>query len=194
MYSLDLPACSLVYVVTLAGHQLSTDLHVNNTGNAPFEFQALFHSYIKAPAEQVLISPLNGLKYFDKVSKETKTESRDGVDVKNFTDSVYENAPGNYKVVWPSGGIEVKTKNFKDVVVWNPRETGSSMSDMEHEGWYVYIHYTRRYILTSPLSFRLNYVCVEPGHVSGFAEVRPGDRWIGQQVLSVIDPSSPSSL
>jgi len=166
---------SLAYVVTLAGHQLSTDLHVINTGNAPFEFQALFHSYIKAPAEQVLVSSLNGLKYFDKVAKETKTESRDGVDVKNFTDSVYENAPGNYKVVWPSGGIEVKTKNFKDVVVWNPRETGSSMSDMEHEGW-------------------LNYVCVEPGHVSGFAEVRPGDRWIGQQVLSVIDPSSPSNL
>lgn len=152
MLPLNSPIYSLAYVVTLAGHQLSTDLHVINTGNAPFEFQALFHSYIKAPAEQVLVSSLNGLKYFDKVAKETKTESRDGVDVKNFTDSVYENAPGNYKVVWPSGGIEVKTKNFKDVVVWNPRETGSSMSDMEHEGWCVFTDSTRRHALTSPLS------------------------------------------
>jgi glucose-6-phosphate 1-epimerase len=128
----------LAYVVTLAAHQLSTDLHVTNTGSEPIEFQALFHNYILAPADQVLVTPLRGLQYFDKTSNSTKSETRDGVDVRNFTDSVYEGAPGTYKAVWATGGIEVKTHNLKDVVVWNPRETGASMSDMEPNGWYVF--------------------------------------------------------
>jgi glucose-6-phosphate 1-epimerase len=106
----------LTYVVTLAAHQLSTDLHVTNTSaTESFEFQALLHSYIAVPAkDQVLVSGLNQLTYIDKTDgAQSKKESRDGVDVRKATDSVYENAPGNYKVVWPEGGIEVKTKNFK---------------------------------------------------------------------------------
>jgi glucose-6-phosphate 1-epimerase len=129
-------------VITLAEHQLSTDLHVEapSTSSAPLEFQALLHNYIAAPADKVLISPLNGLSYFDKTDTAfdgVKTESRDAVDVRKFTDSVYQDAPGKYKVVWPGGGVEIKTKNFKDVVVWNPQETGAKMGDMEAQGWYV---------------------------------------------------------
>jgi D-hexose-6-phosphate mutarotase len=129
---------SLVYVVTLAGHQISTDLHVTNTGSEAFEFQALFHNYIAAPADHVLVTPLRDLQYHDKTANETKKETRDGVDVRKFTDSVYSDASGDYKVVWATGGIEIKTKNLKDVVVWNPRETGASMGDMEPDGWCVF--------------------------------------------------------
>jgi D-hexose-6-phosphate mutarotase len=129
--------CSLVYIVTLASHQLSTDLHVTNTGREAFEFQALFHTYILAPSNQVVVSPLSGLQYYDKVTNEAKTESRNLVDVKNFTDSVYENAPGTYHLKWADGGLEVKTREFKDVVVWNPQETGANMGDMEDGGWLV---------------------------------------------------------
>jgi glucose-6-phosphate 1-epimerase len=82
----------------------------------------------------VTVSPLNGLQYHDKVANATKTENRDAVDVQNFTDSVYENAPGTYQVKWSNGGIQVKTRNLKDVVVWNPRETGASMADMDQDG------------------------------------------------------------
>lgn len=130
--------------MTLAQHQLSTDLHVKNTGTTSFEFQALFHNYIRAPANDVLITPLQGIAYYDKTEAtdelraRPKVESRPGVDVKKFTDSVYENAGGRYQVVWPSGGVEVKTINFKDVVVWNPQEAaGSKIGDMEVGGWYV---------------------------------------------------------
>ena len=42
-------AFELAYVVTLAQHQLSTDLHVKNAGTTSLEFQALFHNYIRAP-------------------------------------------------------------------------------------------------------------------------------------------------
>jgi glucose-6-phosphate 1-epimerase len=174
---------SLAYVVTLAEHQLSTDLHVENPVDAPgpLEFQALLHNYIAAPAEKVLVSPLNGLSYVDKTDASfesgnaLKTETRDGVDVRKFTDSIYVDAPGNYKVVWPGGGVEIKTKGFKDVVVWNPQETGAKMADMEPQGWE-------------------KYICVEPGYVRGFNSVTPGNRWVGQQVISVINPQEPSNL
>ncbi|KAI0655078.1 galactose mutarotase-like protein [Cubamyces menziesii] len=166
----------LEYVVTLAKQQLTTDLHVKHTGlstTPPFEFQALFHNYIRAPANDVRITPLTGLAYYDKteVTDEAraapKVERRETVDVKRYTDSVYENAPGKYDVVWANGAIEIKTNNLKDVVVWNPQqETGSKIADMEEGGWE-------------------KYVCVEPGYVRGFVKIEPGQTWWGQQVLTV---------
>ncbi|KAL1737199.1 galactose mutarotase-like domain-containing protein [Schizophyllum commune] len=161
---------SLAYVVTLAEHQLSTDLHVTNTSTQPWEFQALFHNYIRAPADEVTISPLSALSYYDKTEsseearKTPKVEQRYEVDVKKTTDSVYEAAPGKYKLAWPGGGLDIRTTNLKDVVIWNPQETGSSMSDMEDGGW-------------------KRYVCVEPGHVRGFVQLEGGKTWVGQQVL-----------
>ncbi|OBZ79777.1 DNA polymerase zeta catalytic subunit [Grifola frondosa] len=122
----------LEYVVTLAEHQLATDLHVKNTAlstSSPFEFQALFHNYIRAPASAVLVTPLQGVSYYD------KTESTE-----ELRNSVYENAPGRYQVTSPQGVIEVRTKNFNDVVVWNPqREAGSKIGDMEDGGWERYL-------------------------------------------------------
>ncbi|KAG9314369.1 galactose mutarotase-like domain-containing protein [Chiua virens] len=170
----------LAYVVTLAEHELSTDLHVTNTSTSSayppdnLEFQALFHNYIRAPADEVLVFPLQSNKYYDKTEateegrNTAKTETRAGVDVRRFTDSVYENAAQKYEVTWPGGGVEIKVEGLKDVVVWNPQEVaGRKMSDMEEGGWE-------------------RYVCVEPGHVRGFAKVEPGRTWIGQQVISVI--------
>lgn len=136
----------MAYVVTLSAHQLSTDLHVENTSPTDnLEFQALLHTYIRAPADSVIVSPLQGLQYYDKTESTDqaratpKTESRAEVDVKAFTDSVYENAPGKYHVTWPNGGLEVKTKNFKDLVLWNPQEEGRKLGDMEPNGWCVLI-------------------------------------------------------
>ncbi|KAF8203650.1 galactose mutarotase-like domain-containing protein [Pholiota molesta] len=164
----------LAYVVTLAAHQLSTDLHVQNTSTTDaIEFQALLHTYIRAPAHEVRITPLQGLHYYDKTEATEearatpKLETRSEVDVKKFTDSVYENAPLKYNVSWPGGGIETKAKEFKDVVVWNPQEEGRKIGDMEPDGW-------------------KHYVCVEPGYVRGFVSLEPGKAWIGQQVLTVL--------
>ncbi|CAL1695852.1 unnamed protein product [Somion occarium] len=134
----------LAYVVTVAEHQLSTNLHVKNTGlstTGHLEFQALFHNYIRAPADEVVITPLHGVTYYDKtepteeLKAQAKTETRPAVDVQNFTDFVYENAPGKYVVTSPTGKLEIKTKNFPNVVVWNPQaEAGSKIGDMETGG------------------------------------------------------------
>ena len=49
----------LTYVVTLTAHQLSTDLHVTNTGTEDFKFQALLHNYLAVPdASKLMVEGL----------------------------------------------------------------------------------------------------------------------------------------
>ncbi|KAF8898731.1 galactose mutarotase-like domain-containing protein [Infundibulicybe gibba] len=167
---------NLEYVVTLAEHHLSTDLHVKNTSTAPgaLQFQALFHNYIRAPSNQVSITPLQNKRYYDKtetseeVRNVPKLETRPEVTVTKFTDSVYEDAPEEYKISWPEGGISVKSRNLPNVVIWNPQENGRKIGDMEDEGWE-------------------KFVCLEPGFVRGFVSLESGQTWVGQQTLIADD-------
>ena len=135
----------LAYVVTLAEHELSTDIHVSNPSTSEtLDFQALLHTYIRAPANDVSISPLLGKCYIDKTEKSLdarnalKEENRGAVDVRSFTDSVYEDAPPKINVSWPGGAVELKLHGFTTLTVWNPQaEAGSKIGDMEENGWYV---------------------------------------------------------
>ncbi|CUA77431.1 Putative glucose-6-phosphate 1-epimerase [Rhizoctonia solani] len=159
----------LAYVVTLTPHQLSTDLHVTNTGNEPLTYQALLHTYFEADAATCTVSPLKGLTYIDKTKNYAENiETRDEVPVKEYTDAVYKNGGGKYIGKWAGGGIEVKAVGFKDVVVWNPQaEAGSKIGDLHEGAWD-------------------NYVCIEPGTASYWETLAPGASWIGGQTLSVL--------
>lgn len=165
----------LAYVVTLAEHELSTDIHVSNPSTSEgLDFQALLHTYIRAPANEVSISPLLGKRYIDKTEKSVearntlKEEKRSGVDVRAFTDSVYEDTPLRVDVSWPGGGLVLQLHGFTTLTVWNPQaEAGSKIGDMEENGWE-------------------RFVCVEPGYVRGFKRLEPGESWVGQQVLVVV--------
>jgi glucose-6-phosphate 1-epimerase len=145
----------LTYVVTLAQHQLSTDLHVANPSeSATLQFQSLLHTYIAAPAQELTITPLQNVKYYDKMESITeaqqtaKVETRAKVDVRRPTDSVYEDAPLDYTVSWPGGTVNIRAREFKDVVVWNPGEGGKKIADMEDGGWSV----------LSPFSMQSNFI------------------------------------
>lgn len=165
----------LAYVVTLAEHELNTDIHVSNPSTSEaLDFQALLHTYIRAPANDVSIAPLLGKRYIDKTEKSLDTrnslkeEKRSAVDVRLFTDSVYEDAPPKINVSWPGGALELKLDGFTTLTVWNPQaEAGSKIGDMEENGWE-------------------RFVCVEPGYVRGFKRLGPGEKWIGKQVLVVV--------
>jgi len=159
----------LVYTVTLAEHQLTTSLRVHNTGTQPLAFQALLHNYFRGDASVAQVTPLKGISYVDKVKGGAReTEEREMVDVRAYTDRVYETAGGSYTLSFPpSTHLSIKTHNLPDVTVWNPQETGSGMADMEPGGWE-------------------RYVCVEPGYVSSFVSLGEGDEWWGQQVLTVL--------
>ena len=130
----------LRYVVTLAEHQISTDLHVKNiSGQDKLEFQALFHSYLRVPSALVQVTPLRGVRYRDKTVESTpiKTEERDAVRLSQVTDSTYLDASQRYVITWPSGRLDIRSNNLKDVVLWNPQEAlGAKLTDMESGGWY----------------------------------------------------------
>ena len=129
----------------MAEHELSTDLHVSNpSASEAFDFQALLHTYIRAPANEVSISPLLGKLYIDKTEKSLdarnalKEEKRSAVDVRAFTDSVYEDTPPKVNVSWPDGGVELKLGGFATLTIWNPQaEAGGKIGDMEENGWCV---------------------------------------------------------
>ncbi|KAG8808374.1 hypothetical protein FRC18_005058 [Serendipita sp. 400] len=160
----------LAYVVTLASHQLSTDLHVENpSSEQTLSFQALLHTYYAANASHVKISPLTNLTYINKVKGGIEeVETRDGVDVLQFTDAVYKNAPKEYLISCEGKTLKLKARELNDVVVWNPgAEAGSKIGDMEDGGWE-------------------HYVCVEPGSASYFIDVAPGKHWIGGQTITVM--------
>lgn len=138
----------LRYVITLSQFELKTELHVKNMSTSTdfppdtLTFHALFHNYIRAPAKDVLVTPLQNALFYDKTEATEearatpKRETRAGVDVRTYTDSVYENTSQNYEVTWPGGGIGITTRNLKDVVVWNPQaEAGAKIGDMEEGGW-----------------------------------------------------------
>jgi len=206
---------SLSYVVTLAPHQLATDLHVVNplpsslpavaqkvtdaaqsvasalpASIAPsassiqgetaaaktaseLKFQALLHTYIRVEdASKVKIKGLKkGLTYVDK-TKGGILETWEGGDltIQQETDRVYRDVGTDNLIVEDATGdiLKVHHINLKDVVTWNPTEkSGAGIVDMEPNGWN-------------------RYVCVEPGHVSDFKTLKPGEKWIGQQVLTVL--------
>ena len=60
----------LFYVVSLMKHQLSTDLHIHNTGDEIFNFHALFHTYFAVPdVSKITITGLDkGVQYRDKAA------------------------------------------------------------------------------------------------------------------------------
>ncbi|PVF99906.1 galactose mutarotase-like protein [Serendipita vermifera] len=162
---------NLTYVVTLAAHELSTNVHVENpsTDNT-LSFQTLLHTYYAADASAVKVEPLKGLTYINKVKGGIEeTENRDIVDVQNFTDFVYRDAPRKYTIHTGDATIHLKAIGLNDVVVWNPgQDAGSKIGDMEDKGWE-------------------RYVCVEPGSASYFVDLPPGERWIGGQAITIVE-------
>jgi len=163
----------LAYVVTLAAHQLSTDLHVLNQSGQHIDFQALLHTYYAVNAATTKVTPLTGLTYLNKVNGGVEeTEQRQEVDVTSFTDSVYKDAveksAGKYKITDGSVSFELHTRGFKDLVVWNPsQEAGSKIGDMESGGWD-------------------RFICVEPGSASYLIGLEAGATWRGGQTITVL--------
>ncbi|ORY22621.1 galactose mutarotase-like domain-containing protein [Naematelia encephala] len=164
---------TLSYVVTLTKHQLSTDVHINNTGNEDFIFQVLLHNYLAVPdVKKITITGLDkGIEFFDKAAGGKMGTWQGGeLKITQETDRVMWKVPSQeIKVDDGEGsGFLVKFRGFEDCTIWNPQEkSGKNMADMEENGWD-------------------RYICIEPGYVREFKSIKAGEEFLGQQVLTVL--------
>lgn len=176
-------AFALEYLVKLSEDSLTTRLRVMNTGDSPFGFNALQHTYIRIPdVQKVSVRGLKDLSFQDKVTGAGPvSEPRELVDVPSFTDRVYAGARiGELDVSVEEGDVTHSRLKFSarlcaspsgapvrsrpcDAVVWNPYEEASP-GDLP------------------PPAFK-EFVCVEPGLVASAHELAPGCAVDVEQVL-----------
>ncbi|ODN76133.1 hypothetical protein, variant 1 [Cryptococcus amylolentus CBS 6039] len=163
----------LSYVVTLTAHQLSTDVHVVNSGKEDFKFQTLLHNYLAVPdSSKIKITGIDkGTTYKDKVLGMKEYES-DGsaLVIDKEIDRVYQKVPSQEIVVddGAGSGYKVHFHGLEDCTIWNPQEaTGSQMTDMEAGGWD-------------------RYICIEPGYVREFKTLAPGEEFTGAQTITAL--------
>jgi glucose-6-phosphate 1-epimerase len=82
-----------------------------------------------------------------------------------------------------SNGLNVRFRGFEDTTIWNPTESvGKDIADMEAGGWA-----SRDRLAVQPSANRQErYVCIEPGYVREFKTLKPGEEFLGQQVMRVL--------
>jgi glucose-6-phosphate 1-epimerase len=160
--------------VTLTESGLRTSLSVSNDGKESFQFQTLFHTYLRV--KDITVTKVTGLAavtYVDKVlvtgGKPTITQqSTPEIAITGEVDRVYENVPQSTTSV-VSGGqplFDVVRDNLTDVVVWNPWiEKAKGMGDFEPKDGYK------------------NMLCIEAGSVSSWQTLDAGESWEGGQYI-----------
>merc|ERR1712217_893955 len=154
-------------VVALTAVSLKITLRAVNTGEEPFDFSFLLHTYLRIPAiEEVAVCGLAGQSYVDKVAGgETMTESNAEIALPSVTDRIYiGDAPIGKDVTLQSAGAPLFALVHEaavageakacDIVMWNPY-VEASPGDLP------------------PPAFK-EFICVEPGLVSAMHKLPPG--------------------
>lgn len=167
---------ALLYRVTLEPGSLATSIVVTNEGDKAFDFQVLLHTYLHVDdISKVAVDGLAGAPYSDKVDGfKQKTQAATGhVDITGETDRVYVPAQGAAQPLTVlEGGAPrygIKRDNLSDVVVWNPWSTKTaSIGDFAPKDGYK------------------NMLCVEPGSVSSWTTLEPGEAYEGAHAISLL--------
>ncbi|KAI5854580.1 galactose mutarotase-like domain-containing protein [Tricharina praecox] len=152
----------LIYSVVLGKTSLETKMLVRNEGGESFDFNVLFHTYLRVPdVTTVSVSGLKGVTYKDKVLKGAMaTEESESVTIAAEVDRAYENVPGAVTVNADGKTLfKVERTNLEDVVVWNPWEGASGMADF------------------GPADGYKNMLCVEAGAVANWHTLETQNVW-----------------
>ncbi|KAL0637530.1 hypothetical protein Q9L58_003419 [Maublancomyces gigas] len=159
----------LIYSVTLTRTSLETKILVRNEGSETFDFNWLFHTYLRVPdISTVGVEGLKGVQYKDKVTASEATEENAELAIVSKVDRVYANVSNT--VVVKSGGnplYRVERTNLEDVVIWNPWEDAVGMADFSPDDGYK------------------NMICVEAGAVSKWHKLEPQNVWEAGAVIHI---------
>lgn len=153
---------------------LTLTLRVLNTGDAPLEFTAALHTYLRVgDVRRATLEGLRGTRYLDKVEGgEPRMEEHAALTVAGEVDRVYLDAPARLRLRDEALGrvVEVEQEGFPDTVVWNPWvEKARALEDLADEEY-------------------LEMLCVEAAAVGAPVRLEPGEEWSGTQRLRPPDP------
>lgn len=176
-------AYELRFVIKVAAEKLTTQVVVVNTGDAPFNFMSLQHTYLDVgDVAATTVEGLQGGRFMDKTTSNPAVrniELRELATVGAFTDRVYSNlsSPGALRIETPKGLIAVAGDGVlteggqsivfpSDIVMWNPwAQNAKGMADFDDEGY-------------------KQMLCIEPGFVSEFHVLNPKASLSLRQILS----------
>uniref|UniRef100_T1J3U6 glucose-6-phosphate 1-epimerase n=1 Tax=Strigamia maritima TaxID=126957 RepID=T1J3U6_STRMM len=162
----------LTYRLLLREKELHLNVGVINTGANDFLFHVLLHTYLKVPdVSKCLIMGLHGCMYVDKARDgAVYQETREAVNIEEFTDRIYQNTPDEHIMNNVVGGrkMRIHKYNFPDTVIWNPWvERAREIADFGDDEY-------------------PNMVCVEAGRVSTPVHLPPGALFEASEVLQVM--------
>ncbi|MEP7001628.1 MAG: D-hexose-6-phosphate mutarotase [bacterium] len=153
--------------VRVGGQRLATTLAVENTSKEQYSFTAALHTYVGVlDAHDAEIVGLQGHQYREtRAPGHAFVDDEESIRVHGEIDRVYMNAPSRLTLREPTRELAIETKNFPDVVIWNPgADVAAAMRDMEPGG-------ERRML------------CVEAAAVHTPVVLDPGKSWSGTQTL-----------
>jgi glucose-6-phosphate 1-epimerase len=154
--------------VRVGGASLEVQLAVDNSGDAPFEFTAALHSYVRvADVQQVRVRGLEGLRYRDSTAGGIQRVQREAdLAIAGEVDRIYLDVVNPVEVREPGRVTRAHMTGFRDVVVWNPGPAAdATMRDMEPRGYQ-------------------RMLCVEAAIAGAPVRLAPGERWTGTQALT----------
>lgn len=155
--------------VHLGERELAITITVRNTGQQPFDFNAVLHSYFAvADIRQCTLSGLADVHYIDSLRENAReVETHTALRFAAETDRIYLQAPDVLRLDDDSRArtLYISKTNMPDVVVWNPWiAKAQRMHDFGDD------EYQRM-------------LCVETGNMAATQPLPPGEEWCGNTVL-----------
>lgn len=162
---------TLVLTVTLDADSLNTEIEVENTGKAAFDFNWLFHTYYRVPdVTDALVTNLIDSNCYDQLLATTYTEKSPMLSFHEEFDRIYDNVDLHKVIQIVDKGkvlVTMTRTNLPDAVVWNPWiKKSEGMGDFE------------------PKSGYMNMLCIEPGHVASMVTLEKGKKWKAGQKMA----------
>jgi glucose-6-phosphate 1-epimerase len=197
----------LTYSVTLSSGELQTTLTVSNTGDSPWEFQTLFHTYL---AVNVSASPLSQKKkkkrekekknpprqslLFGAVADEAGGQDISKVSIHGLEETLYldkvkdggasTRAAAEAPVTFTGETDRVYLQAEKDITV---SEGGKTLYEIKRDSlgdcvvWNPWVEKSKGMSDFAPADGYKHMVCVEAGAVGSWSKLEGGESWEGSQ-------------
>lgn len=151
---------------SFSGLQLDVELAVTNTGDAPFDFTAALHTYLRVDdVRRARLGGLYAVRYLDKLTGAEQHQEIDPFSFAGAIDRIYYDAKAPLSLATAMGRMAIQQEGFDDVVVWNPGPA-AGLSDLPADDW-------------------LQMLCVEAATIGTPVTLAPGQEWVARQGFEV---------